>query len=272
MSLAFNKFSEYVFMIKNYRTISPLCQELKVGRFTYKIEPMVTKENDKQAFSDRLNAVLDAAGVVKIGDGRQGILKKIFKVSDKGARKWIQGESIPRYERLLEIVERYKKTGVTVEWLLSGNPELSPFRNKISENKNAYMNKNLEMQAWKVPVINWVKAGEFTECIDNYLSDEDQEWIGITTKPQAHTFALQVKGDSMEPLFVEGMLIIIEPGLEAIPGDYIIAMNGKEATFKQFIKDGADYYLKPLNDRYPIKPLGDSQIIGVVREAVIKFR
>lgn len=67
---------------------------------------MVTNNEDKQGFSDRLNAVLDAAGVVKIGEGRQGILKNIFKVSDKGARKWIQGESIPRYEKILKIVER----------------------------------------------------------------------------------------------------------------------------------------------------------------------
>lgn len=258
--------------MQNYRTISPLCQELKVNSFADTIEPMVTNNKDKQGFSDRLNAVLDAAGVVKIGAGRQGVLKQQFKVSDKGARKWIQAESIPKYERLLEIVEKYKQTGVTIEWLLSGNPDLSPFKGKISENETGYASKDMRIQAWKVPVINWVKAGEFTECVDNYLSSDDQEWIGTTIKPQINTFALRVKGDSMEPLFMEGMLIIIEPGLEALPGDYVIAMNGKEATFKQFIKDGADYYLKPLNDRYPIKPLGDSQIIGVVRESVHKFR
>lgn len=258
--------------MQNYRTNSPTCQVLKVQSFEDTIGLMVTNNKDKQGFSDRLNAVLDAAGVVKIGEGRQGVLKNIFKVSDKGARKWIQGESIPRYEKLIKIVEKYKNTGVTVEWLLSGNPELSPFRSNISENKTYYTNKNLEMPAWKVPVVNWIKAGEFTECIDNYLPGEAEEWIGTTTKPKEHTFALRVKGDSMEPLFTEGMLIIIEPDMEAFPGDYIIAKNGNEATFKQLIKDGPDYYLKPLNDRYPIKPLGQSQIIGVVREAVHKFR
>ncbi len=233
---------------------------------------MVTNSNDKQEFSDRLNAVLDAAGVVKIGEGRQGVLKNLFKVSDKGARKWIQGESIPRYEKLLKIVEKFKQTGVTAEWLLSGNPDLSPFHVKVSEHASHYANKTMEMPAWKVPVINWVKAGEFTECIDNYSIDQAEEWIGTTTKPKTNTFALRVIGDSMEPLFTEGMLIIVEPELEALPGDYIIAKNGNEATFKQLIKDGADYYLKPMNNRYPIKPLGESYIIGVVREAVIKFR
>jgi len=236
------------------------------------MERMVTDNNDKQGFSDRLNAVLDAAGVVKIGDGRQGVLKDLLKVSDKGARKWIQGESIPRYEKLLKIVEKYKKTGVTVEWLLSGNPELSPFKTAILETQGTYKIKKMEMPAWKIPIINWVKAGEFTECVDNTWQNEAQEWVGTTTKPNTHTFALRIKGDSMEPLFTEGMLIIIEPDFEALPGDYIIAKNGNEATFKQLIKDGQDYYLKPLNERYPIKPLSNSKIIGVVREAVHKFR
>lgn len=234
------------------------------------IQPMVSNDNDKQEFSNRFNAVLDAAGITKFNQGRQGALAKMFGVSGNGARKWIQGESIPRYEKLLDIVERFKETGVCVEWLLSGEPKLSPFKNKITENSANYA--NMEMPAWKVPIISWIKAGEFSECSDIQLPEQADEWLGTTTKPRTHTFALRIKGDSMEPLFTEGMLIIIEPDMEALPGDYVIAKNGDEATFKQFIKDGPDYYLKPLNDRYPIKPLGESKIIGVVREAVHKFR
>lgn len=258
--------------MQDYRTESTTCQVLIVRPFISTIEHMVTINSDKQGFSDRLNAVLDAAGVVKIGEGRQGVLKNLFKVSDKGARKWIQGESIPKYERILQIVEKYKQTGVTVEWLLSGKPELSPFRDKISQNNANYADKEMGLPAWKIPIISWIRAGEFAECIDNYWPGEAEEWIGTTTKPKAHTFALRIEGDSMEPLFTAKMFIIVEPDMEAFPGDYVIARNGNEATFKQLIKDGADYYLKPLNDRYPIKPLGNSHIIGVVREAVHKFR
>lgn len=77
----------------------------------------------------------------------------------------------------------------------------------------------------------------------------------------------------MEPNFPDGVILIIEPDLDYQPGDYVIAKNGDhEATFKQLIKDGADWYLKPINNRYPIKPLGTSTIIGVVREAIQKLR
>jgi SOS-response transcriptional repressor LexA len=57
------------------------------------------------------------------------------------------------------------------------------------------------------------------------------------------------------------------------PSDYVVAKNGEEeATFKQLVRDGADLYLKPINERYPIKPLGKDKIVGVVREMIQKFR
>ena len=68
------------------------------------------------------------------------------------------------------------------------------------------------------------------------------------------------------------MILIVEPDMDAQPNDFVIAKNGDEATFKQLVKDGADFYLKPLNPRYPIKPLADTRIIGVVREVLRRFR
>jgi len=53
----------------------------------------------------------------------------------------------------------------------------------------------------------------------------------------------------------------------------VIAKNGDDATFKQLVKDGSDWLLKPLNDRYPIKPLeSPCKIIGVVRSLERRFR
>lgn len=61
--------------------------------------------------------------------------------------------------------------------------------------------------------------------------------------------------------------------MEGIPGDNVIALNiANETTFKQLVKDGGDLYLKPLNSRYPIKPLGTGRVIGVVREFTKRFR
>ena len=76
----------------------------------------------------------------------------------------------------------------------------------------------------------------------------------------------------MEPRFEEGRVLIVEPDKEARPGHFVIVKNGDgEATFKQLIKDGGELMLKPLNPRYPIRPLGDAKIIGVVVQSIENY-
>ena len=97
--------------------------------------------------------------------------------------------------------------------------------------------------------------------------------IPTTVPVNRYTFALRVHGDSMEPKFTEGMLLIVEPEMDAQHNDYVIVKNGsEETTFKRLVRDGEDWFLKPLNDRYPIKPLGKNTIVGVVRGVTEQFR
>lgn len=125
----------------------------------------------------------------------------------------------------------------------------------------------------RVPLISSVEAGNWSHAADLLQPGEGHEWIETGVTIQSHTFALRVEGDSMEPEFAPGTILIVEPEMDAYPGDFVIAKNGdQEATFKQLVRDGADLYLKPLNPRYPIKPLGHNRIIGVVREAVKRYR
>lgn len=121
-----------------------------------------------------------------------------------------------------------------------------------------------------VPLISWVQAGAFTEAVENII---DAEQISTDAKVSQRTFALRVKGDSMQPLFQPGMILIVEPNMVPISGDFVIAKNGdNEATFKQLMQDGADWYLKPLNAQYPTKSANHVDIIGVVIQSVTKFK
>ena len=129
----------------------------------------------------------------------------------------------------------------------------------------------------EVPLVSEVEAGNYT-VIDNFK----QPGHGLDTVPtrvgvKRHTYALRVHGDSMVSesgdSFPSGSILIIEPEMAPQPGDYVIALNTvNETTFKQLIKDNGEFYLKPLNSRYPIKPLGDAKIIGVIREFTKIFR
>jgi SOS-response transcriptional repressor LexA len=125
-----------------------------------------------------------------------------------------------------------------------------------------------------VPLLSDVQAGMYKMHVDNFHPDDGGLDLIPTSVPvKRHTFALRVAGDSMEPEFYEGMILIIEPDLDAEPGDFVIAKNKDgETTFKQLVKDAGEWYLKPLNPRWPIKLLGDGSVIGVVRAVEKRFR
>lgn len=124
----------------------------------------------------------------------------------------------------------------------------------------------------KVPLLDLVQAGDFREAFEDL---ESAEYIFTDAKVKQHTYALRVTGDSMMPIFQPNMIIIVEPDMPAVIGDYVIAKNGdNEATLKQLVKDGADWYLKPLNPQYPTKTANHVNIVGVVIQAqsVTKFK
>ena len=127
-----------------------------------------------------------------------------------------------------------------------------------------------------VPLVSEVEAGEYTK-IDNSHSRKGLEKVPVNVEVRRHTFALRVHGDSMESnshnSFPEGSILIVEPDMEAIEGDYVIAKNAAgKTTFKQLVKESGMSYLKALNPSYPTEPLGSARIIGVVRESYKRFR
>lgn len=74
-------------------------------------------------------------------------------------------------------------------------------------------------------------------------------------------FALQVLGNSMQPEFEEGEIIVIEPGRCCEHGAYVIAMHEDEYIFRQLRVENSVFYLKPLNDAYPTLKVEDSNLI-----------
>ncbi|MBU9502862.1 hypothetical protein C6T58_05525 [Burkholderia multivorans] len=77
---------------------------------------MVT-DDERQAFSERLNRVLDERKIPLKGAGRQIALATEWGVSQKGARKWLEGEAIPELTRLISMATKYE---VSFEWLATG--------------------------------------------------------------------------------------------------------------------------------------------------------
>lgn len=117
----------------------------------------------------------------------------------------------------------------------------------------------------RVPLISWVQAGDFCEAVDPFEPGDADEWVDVVKRVGPSTYALRVKGESMEPRFAAGSILIVDPSLDPLSGSFVIAKEGGECTFKQFVRDGFDWYLKPLNDRFPVKAFREGMsICGVV--------
>ena len=129
--------------------------------------------------------------------------------------------------------------------------------------------KNIEKI--KIPVLGTVKAGY------DYLAQENiigYESIDNVSDPENY-YALQVTGNSMEPLFSDGDIAIVHKQDNFDSGNTcIILVNGEEATVKKVVRmdDGID--LIAMNPYYPVRQFSKNEmneipvkIIGKVVEA-----
>ncbi|EIU7558826.1 XRE family transcriptional regulator [Providencia rettgeri] len=127
---------------------------------------------------------------------------------------------------------------------------------------------------YRYPKINWVQAGAFARCGDDYNQFEIENWYDSIKYAGEKGYWLEVKGDSMSsPIgvtFPEGMIILVNPEKDPYTNGYVVAEieNTHEATFKKLISEMGKNYLKPLNPSYPLIELTDDiNIIGVVVDA-----
>ena len=125
----------------------------------------------------------------------------------------------------------------------------------------------------ELPLISWIQAGNPEKVEDIYHAGEYEEMMPVSKRYSKHSFALRVRGDSMQSStgasFPEGCVICVDPEISPDNGTFVVAKfpNSDEATFKQLVIEGGERYLKPLNDRYPIIPIDEEvQICGVVRQ------
>lgn len=118
------------------------------------------------------------------------------------------------------------------------------------------------------PLISHVEAGCFTDISE---LKETASYYPVTKVCSPQTFALRIKGDSMEPRFLEGDIIFVDPEQSYRSGDFVVARvrGSSEATFKQYREVDGRKYLHALNSEFPLdirfqELTRDSEIIGKV--------
>lgn len=221
---------------------------------------VLAEQQDKIAFSKRLDHALDLYGVPPKGKGRQVTLGKMFGVSQKAANKWLEGISLPDTMRIAVIADLLK---VNVEWLTYGT---GPINSEPLPGKDG--------SRWRrVPLITWEQAGRFEKF--NLNTAEQWTWSDVESGPR--TYALVVKDDSMQPRYEPGATLIIDYDHAPKHRSIVIFRWKKtgDVSCAQLLIDGPNRYLKPHNPDYDTLMVDEkkSQVIlcGTARQIFMTY-
>ncbi|MDD0822974.1 S24 family peptidase [Mannheimia sp. AT1] len=139
-------------------------------------------------------------------------------VSHVAVSQWESSTTKPNSENILDLSTVLQ---CDISWLLRGNGESNVVPASIG--------------MIKIPLISYIQAGQWTGIDDFRESCGDYEYILTDLEVSEDAFALEIKGDSMEPDFIEGDRVIIDPDVQPHAGEFVAAINGDyEATFKKY--------------------------------------
>ena len=168
---------------------------------------------------------------------------------------WINGNKYPRIDKI-EILANY--FGIE-------KSDLIEKRDSVTNSKGVM-----------IPVLGYVRAGIPIEAVEEIL---DYEEISKEDAAKGEHFGLVVKGDSMEPRFADGDIVIVRKQETVENGEIaVVLVNGDDATVKRFYRSDNGIKLVSTNPKYdPFFFTPDEvdslpvQVIGRVVELRAKF-
>lgn len=144
--------------------------------------------------------------------------------------------------------------GIDIKWLQFG--EGSP-------RKGVDLTPTLRPISW-APVISWIQAGQLTQGPTIQLSGEE-EYVPVTWHRQ--TYALEVRGTSMNRIAAPGDIIVVDPE-DRHPEDKLVYVirDGSELTFKRFRSTNGPIRLEPdsTDPHETIFPSDGLEVVGRV--------
>ena len=120
----------------------------------------------------------------------------------------------------------------------------------------------------RIPLIGLAQAGS-----DGFFDDGGYPvgggWdeVSLPEVADPHAYALEISGDSMEPVFRDGDMVIISPNAPVRRGDRVVARTGRgEVMAKQLVRRSARRVeLKSLNPAHPDYTFELSEIAWIHR-------
>jgi repressor LexA len=119
-----------------------------------------------------------------------------------------------------------------------------------------------------VPIINKVTAGYPTDFSDlDYPVGIADDYVRCPDVQDPNAFAVRVVGDSMEPKYHEGDIVVFSPAMDPVSGDdcFVRFTSPHETTFKRVYFEDKTIRLQPRNEKYPPIIADDKKINGIYK-------
>lgn len=211
-------------------------------------------------FQNRLKKAMEIRGIKQVDLVEKTGLDKTL------INKYLAGISRARQQKLTLLADTLNVNEV---WLIGYDAPMD---------RDLTIGTNLATNSAVVFVYGSIPAGIPMECIEDIL---DTEEIPVDMlKGGKQYFGLKVRGNSMEPEYLDGDTLILEKADDCESGDDCVVMvNGDDGTFKRVFKNENGIILQPLNPSYSPMVYSNEQIeklpvriIGIVEEIRRKKR
>lgn len=170
---------------------------------------------------------------------QKNLAKTLNDATHGSISQWESDTTSPSAKNLYDLSKALECDFV---WLLNGGEESSVIP--------------ASFKSHKVPLIDYNQ-------VRIWIDSKEQKNVTVLThimtslKLSNKAFAIEIVGDSMEPEFKEGDVVIIDPDIQPTPGEFIVAIIPEwQATFRKYRELGQDsdekmlFEIMPLNRDY----------------------
>jgi len=191
----------------------------------------------------------------------QTALAKKSGVAQSTIGRILRREVNPRSESLERVAEAFSMSlAQLAEMGQEGEPVAEPTDDLRSVERSA-----------RVALISWVQAASIADALDNPQPGGGEEWMPRPRHSGGRTFALRVRGESMEPGYQHDDIVFVDPDVAPEYGkDVLVRLDDRnEVVFKRLVVEGKLQYLRSANPNWPDRIIEISAhpgawIVGVV--------
>ncbi len=195
-------------------------------------------------------------------EGRQAGLARKVELAPAYIHQMLAGKSMgDKTARKIEIALK-----LPVGWMDVWSPE--------EEEGAPLSTPRYRLPTKEIPVVGTTQGGPDRHWEEMGFPTGWGDEYGVIESDDPHAYLLRVEGDSMSPRINPGEYVLVEPSLEAQPGDIVVAkLTNGEVMLKYFRADyGDEISLESHNHGFTLRTVKKTDMVYIHHVSAIVFR